>query len=140
MFKVKFRLNSALFSSNTKLQLFFQNCSDSVDDTEWLLESENPFESVAFDRILPHLHVLLNRLLQIFTRTGTIGLSAHVLKLLVSLVDLCIENGHKQELREFVRFHCFAGGEFDPNARLLFEGILESIGLLVSRFKIILLI
>jgi hypothetical protein len=54
---VRFRLHSALISSTTKLHQFFQNCSDSVDDTEWLLESssENPFEGVSFERIVPHL-------------------------------------------------------------------------------------
>jgi hypothetical protein len=127
---VRFRLHSALVSSTSKLQHFFQNCADSTEDT-WLIEAgDNPFEGVPFERIMPHLYVLLNRLLQVFTRTGTIGLSNNALRILVNLTDLCVENGRKQELREFVRFHCAVGDEFD--ARLLYEGILESIGLLVS--------
>lgn len=102
-----------------------------IDDSEFLLETENPFESVPFEKILPHLHILLNRLLQLFTRTGTIGLSSQVLKFLVTIVDLCTEHGHKQDLKEFIRFHCGIGGEFDANTRILYEGILESISLLV---------
>jgi hypothetical protein len=125
-------LNSALISPTSKLQKFFQNSSDSIDDTEWLLEAENPFEGIPFARILPYLNIVLNRLLRLFTRTGTIGLSSHVLKLVVNVVDMCVENSHKENLREFIRFHSTTESELDPNARLLYEGILESIGLLVG--------
>lgn len=132
LFKVRFRLNSALISSNSKLQEFFQKYSDSVDDTEWLLEEENPFEGIPFSRILPYLNIVLNRLLRLFTRTGTIGLSSHILRLVVDIVDMCVENSSKENLREFIRFHCMVDNESDSSSRLLYEGILESIGLLVS--------
>lgn len=76
--------------------------------------------------------MLLNRLLRLFTRTGAIGLSSHVLKLLLNLIDVTIENGHKEYLREFIRFHCTVSADVDSNVRLSYEGILESIGLLVG--------
>ncbi|KAI6226407.1 hypothetical protein M3Y99_01290000 [Aphelenchoides fujianensis] len=132
LFRIRLRLQSALFTSNSRLNAFFQNCANNNEDVEWLLEAEgSPFEGVPFAQLLPHLTVVLNRVLQLFTKTGVLGLPGRVLKILLQLVDACVDRGHKQELREFVRFHCAVGGELDPNARALYEGILEGIDTLL---------
>ncbi|KAI6222962.1 Dedicator of cytokinesis protein 9 [Aphelenchoides fujianensis] len=132
LFRIRLRLQSALFTSNSRLNTFFQNCANNNEDVEWLLEAEgSPFEGVPFVQLLPHLPVVLNRVLQLFTKTGVLGLPGRVLKILLQLVDACVERGHKQELREFVRFHCAVGGELDANARALYEGILEGIDTLL---------
>ncbi|KAI6205131.1 hypothetical protein M3Y94_00757800 [Aphelenchoides besseyi] len=133
LFRLRLRLHSALFTSNGKLNQFFQNCWQNPDDLDWLLETnESPFDGIPFAQLLPHLPIVFNRVLQLFTKTGILGFSGRVLKILVQLADLCIENGHKLELREFIRFHCAVGGEFDANARALYEGILEGVDAMLA--------
>ncbi|KAI6207973.1 hypothetical protein M3Y96_00065300 [Aphelenchoides besseyi] len=128
LFRLRLRLHSALFTSNGKLNQFFQNCWLNPDDLDWLLNtSESPFDRIPFAQILPHLSVVFNRVLQLFTKTKGLEFAGRILEILIRLTDSCVENGHKQELREFIRFHCAVGGEFDANARALYDGILEGI-------------
>ncbi|KAI6203313.1 hypothetical protein M3Y94_00541700 [Aphelenchoides besseyi] len=144
LFRLRLRLHSALFTSNGKLNQFFQNCWQNPNDMNWLLRTnESPFHGIPFDQILLHLPVVFNRVLQLFTKTKGLAFAGRVLEILVQLADLCIENGHKQELREFVRFHCAVGGEFNADARALYDGILEGINAMLaenSNQSIILLI
>uniref|UniRef100_A0A914VB90 Uncharacterized protein n=1 Tax=Plectus sambesii TaxID=2011161 RepID=A0A914VB90_9BILA len=115
LFKVRLRLVSSAFTTEGRLQSFFQSCQkltragtlgDAAEQTKALL-------SVDIDRMTPFLPVVLGRLLSLLPVSSTEEMGLCSLRTLVGIVDKTAESKRAPLLRSFVRLQFRA-----PNAEL----------------------
>uniref|UniRef100_A0A8R1HXF8 Uncharacterized protein n=1 Tax=Caenorhabditis japonica TaxID=281687 RepID=A0A8R1HXF8_CAEJA len=157
LFRVRLRLVSSVFTTDSKLQTFFQACdrlsakgiigdasdslkrmvksksssppsasavdahprscspiaesmhrSMSLDEEPYmkhLLQSIRLLSDVPFDRLLVYLPILLGRLFSILPQAPTDQLAIATIRSIISICDMCCQNGKPQVIRRFVKYH-----------------------------------
>uniref|UniRef100_A0A1I7XZF1 Dedicator of cytokinesis protein 9 n=1 Tax=Steinernema glaseri TaxID=37863 RepID=A0A1I7XZF1_9BILA len=107
LFHVRLRLVSSIFTSDLRLQAFFQSCQkfekvgtigDSAEKAQALLDIE-------IARLVPFLHVSLNRLFTLLPMCTTDELSLSTLSALIGIVDKATASNRKDLLNEFIAKH-----------------------------------
>ncbi|CAI2294693.1 unnamed protein product [Caenorhabditis sp. 36 PRJEB53466] len=158
LFRVRLRLVSSVFTTDAKLQTFFQACDrlsakgimgDAADSLKRMVKSksssppeneplmsghprscspiadsmhrsmsldEDPhmkhllqsirlLSDVPFDRLLVYLPIVLGRLFAILPQAPTDQLAMATIRSIISICDMCCQNGKPQVVRRFVKYH-----------------------------------
>ncbi|KAK0390438.1 hypothetical protein QR680_019352 [Steinernema hermaphroditum] len=107
LFHVRLRLLSSIFTSDLRLQAFFQSCQkfekvgtsgDSGEKAQALLDIE-------ISNLIPFLHVALNRLFALLPTCTTDELSLSTLSAIIGIVDKATTSKRKDLLNDFITKH-----------------------------------